>query len=628
MSFDPATYIKDKFQEFIDDWTKGVQDLADSVFGENNDNADKPVFVTNTFHVIGVVLTQARYTNPSIYYQTFQRSYLIDVNMNQGVLKTAVDPFYRFEKNIEWQHVSDDYANQVDANMDNIMTTNFDIYQAHDGELLCYYSNTDAVFTVRYGNPPSNHDTDVYTKLTGDNGTIRKSNSMSFSLSSIGYTVSNDGLYASFTPYNPSDTRANLMICLKTFPAILTCDNNTFINNYISRNGATHNYHHTYTTGGGDTVDLYYGDNYVIINNNGNDTSYNDVKNMLDIAVTKINDDNDTDYTVPTYNENKYGDNMDKNHEIDMPVSKFSEASGMVYYYQLEPDDVWKVRDGLNTINLDPLVLKDVTRNLISYKLFALDKTALMDEHTPVIVHIGGREIKYNDASIPAEYIKTVKNINLGAITINRIYHDYRDYAPYVKIELFVPFCGWTSLPSWCMDTTITGTMFIDLMNGSCKAVIKANSTVVCEIGGVCAYDVPFVADATGSKASSLLSKVATTAGAVASGNPLAIATTGISLSTAMNENYTRMMGVCGDGSNINGLDRMYVKITRVSWTNPFQIERPDIYKHTYGIPCGKSLTLTEGDGYTQIMDANITGAMTDREKQMIIDGFRHGLIL
>jgi hypothetical protein len=108
----------------------------------------------------------------------------------------------------------------------------------------------------------------------------------------------------------------------------------------------------------------------------------------------------------------------------------------------------------------------------------------------------------------------------------------------------------------------------------------------------------------------------------------MAIITSGISLASAMNANYTEMRGVCGDGSNINGLDRMYVKITRVSYTDEFKAERPDAYKHTYGIPCGKDVTLAQGDGYTQILDANITGNMTAKEKQMIIDGFRHGLIL
>lgn len=384
-------------------------------------------------------------------------------------------------------------------------------------------------------------------------------------------------------------------------------------------------------TKAGSEYKLYYGDNYLIYAlNDSKIYTYQDLFNGTKQATDAINANNPTATPIktPTYNEVKY-DETDDDHEIPMELNKFvPDTNGMVYYYELDKDDIWKVRAGLNAINIDPLVLKDVTKNLISYKCFAFDPATLIKTKTPVIVHIGGREIKYNDNSIPANYVEELNTINLGAITINKPFGDYRDYAPYTKLELFVPFCGWTTLPSWCMDKTITGEMFVDMWDGSCKAVIKANSTVVCELGGSCAYDVPFVADATGSKAAAILAKTATTAGAVATGNPLAIATSGIALATAMNANYTEMRGVCGDGSNINGLDRMYVKITRVSWTDPHKKARPNAYKHTYGIPCGKSLTLKQGDGFTQILDANIQGAMTAKEKQMIIDGFRHGLIL
>lgn len=615
------TEITDKLQDYIDTWTKGVQVIADRLFPADDDNSDKPLYQSNSLYAYCIYRAPlGSYTNIPMSNSLY---FAIDVNLNNNAV-TVGGITYLGKDNNNW----------TDANIqllkENVTSNTFFVTVDGDGEIIARIGS-DALLSKYYNGVYYNNAVHFHCDKAGTSYGATVTNGLSIRFGQLTYTINSSGVCTpsqSFVATHPSSSN-NVLYAINSYPVVGYSNDINNINTFVSTQGATHNYTTTYTTPENKTITVYYGDNYIITHTDDNEpVSYNDIQNALNIAVNKINDDNGTNIKVPTYNDNKYGDNMDKNHEIDMPVSKYCTASGMVYYYQLEPDDVWKVRDGLNTINLDPLVLKDVTRNLISYKLFALDKTVLMDEHTPVIVHIGGREIKYNDNSIPAEYVKTVKDINLGAITINRIYHDYRDYAPYVKLELYVPFCGWTSLPSWCMDTTITGTMFIDLMNGSCKAVIKANSTVVCEMGGVCAYDVPFVADATGSKASSMLAKVATTAGAVASGNPLAIATTGISLAATMNDNYTRMMGVCGDGSNINGLDRMYVKITRVSWTNPFQIERPDIYKHTYGIPCGKSLTLTKGDGFTQINDVNITGTMTDREKQMIIDGFRHGLIL
>ena len=83
-----------------------------------------------------------------------------------------------------------------------------------------------------------------------------------------------------------------------------------------------------------------------------------------------------------------------------------------------------------------------------------------------------------------------------------------------------------------------------------------------------------------------------------------------------------------GDGSNINGCTQFLIKVTRPASTDTTTGIINNSYKHEKGLPCAKTITLTQGDGFTQITDANITGNMTAREKQMIIDGFRHGLIL
>ncbi|MEE6208249.1 MAG: hypothetical protein VZR95_09375, partial [Alphaproteobacteria bacterium] len=146
--------------------------------------------------------------------------------------------------------------------------------------------------------------------------------------------------------------------------------------------------------------------------------------------------------------------------------------------------------------------------------------------------------------------------------------------------------------------------------------------------GGSCAVDVPFVAQSVGSKAAAIISNMTAGAVAMTTQNPQSIVSSTLGIATAFNANYTQIKGVMGDGSNIQGLDRVYIKVTRPAPTESANGVISDKYKHERGIPCGKTLKLTAGDGFTQIMDANIDGAMTDREKQMIIDGFRHGLIL
>lgn len=633
--------VEDTLSRFANRFFKSLQVLID---GESEnpyaDNSNVEFTIPIEFYAQCYTFFQAyQATNDYNRYDNGYQPVLFsfDLSLDNGDL--SIDNFQCLGKlytgsgySNMWRNLSDSQKSDLVEQMKNYFTGNLDITSDYSSEPDVFTYSNGGMFNFR----TRDHSDSLHFEYNSLDG-VKRSTRLQVSMLDESYSPRLDTDTDLISPtYNSFSNPQTLVNYIQKRPFQMITREESWAINWVTTNDAVHNYVDTHTTAQG-TFKVYYGDNYIIYYiPQSVPLSYNTIKNVTITAVNKINSDNPTQkpITVPTYEELKF-DETDKNHTKPMVLNKFvPDANGMVYYYELDKNDVWKVRAGLNTINLDPLVLKDVTKNLISYKLFAFNPTTLIKTKTPVIVHIGGREIKYNDASIPANYVEELNTIQLGSITINKLFGDYRDYAPYTKIELFVPFCGWTTLPSWCIDTTITGEMFVDMWNGSCKATIKASAldapdgVVVCEMGGVCAYDVPFVADATGAKAASMLSKVATTAGAVATGNPLAIATSGISLATALNENYTRMMGVVGDGSNINGLDHMFVKLTRVSWTDPHKKARPNAYRRVHGIPCGKQLTLSEGDGFTQINDADITGAMTDKEKQMIIDGFRHGLIL
>lgn len=336
----------------------------------------------------------------------------------------------------------------------------------------------------------------------------------------------------------------------------------------------------------------------------------------------------------PTFNPAGGGGGDADDVEKDMNTVTATGNAGMVTYYEINKQGTATATQISNAISKFDITAigKDLIRNLISYKAFAVLPVA---SHLLNIIHISGKDLKdSSDNDLWGDTILSMSKISLGTVKVNAMYGDFRDYAPYTKVEMYIPFCGWFQLPSWVIGKTLSGDMWVDLYNGTVKAIVKASSTVVAEVGGCCAYDIPFVAESTGTKAGAVISSALATAGMTAAtiATPnIATATAAISsaanLASALNANGTTLKGCLGDGSNINGLNKIWVKITRPSRLDGKK-DIPTAYKHEYGIPCGKQLTLTAGDGYTQIMDANITGAMTDREKQMIVDGFRHGLIL
>lgn len=320
--------------------------------------------------------------------------------------------------------------------------------------------------------------------------------------------------------------------------------------------------------------------------------------------------------------------------ETDMPLAYIGGTAGMVDFIRINAaglasaDDI---SDALSKFDITAIG-KDLLRNFVAFKCFCVIN---IDDSVVRDIKVSGHTLKdENDNALQGEYIGSVAPVDFDAGTIEPLYGDFRDYAPYTRLQMYVPFCGWFDLPPWCMGKHIHGTMFTDLYNGTVKAVIYASNTVVAEAGGCCSFDIPFAAESTGMKAgaviSSALSTIAMTGATIAAPNiatGIAAVTSAANLVSAANANGTTLKGVLGDGSNVNGLLHIYIKTTRPM--PPTDITSiPDQYKHEYGVPCYKQIKLSSGQGYTQILNPSINGAMTDREKQMIIDGFKHGLIL
>lgn len=343
---------------------------------------------------------------------------------------------------------------------------------------------------------------------------------------------------------------------------------------------------------------------------------------------------NDLNHPVPTSGGGGGGvggDVSDK--EVSMPTRMLSGSAGMVTYYEINKAGTAtanQISDAISRFDIT-LIGKDLMRNLISFKAFALLPVSLFNN----IIHIAGRDLKdANDNYLMGDVITAVNKINLGSITVPTLYNDYRDYAPYTKIEMYVPLCGWFTLPEWVIGKSVSGEMFVDIYNGTVKAVIKASSTVVAEVGGNAAYDIPFVAESTGMKAGAVISSAlntAVTAGMFATAPTASTGAAALSsaanLASSINTNATTLKGVLGDGSNVNGLTSVYIKVTRPKSPNEVT-DIPDKFKHNHGIPCMQQLTIAAGDGFTQVLEPDVTGNMTAAEKQMIIDGFRHGLII
>lgn len=318
-----------------------------------------------------------------------------------------------------------------------------------------------------------------------------------------------------------------------------------------------------------------------------------------------------------------------------MNIGGYYSAGGLVNYYSLVNTPDYRPLDLLsaNLSSWDYVATgKDVLKNLVSLKAFPISRE-LICRGTTTEITIAGTQTGVNGQTVDSTY----SLINLGSITIPHRYNDFRDYAPYTKIEICCPFVGWMTIPSHCMGHNIDVKMTYDIITGSCTVyVLLDSSTIVCQSNGCIAFDIPFTADAVGMKTAGMISGITGVAGSalslgtgLVSGNIVGSASGIIGLANSItqtictnNANYTEVKGATGDSNSFAGVKQCYLKIT-------YPVSHlPDNFDNSVGYLFNKNTTLTEGMGFTKTTNTKITGPMTESELNEIISLMETGVIL
>lgn len=76
--------------------------------------------------------------------------------------------------------------------------------------------------------------------------------------------------------------------------------------------------------------------------------------------------------------------------------------------------------------------------------------------------------------------------------TLYPIYDDFRDYEPYTKCSISIPFCGNVEIPcAYAYRYDIKISLLVDLITGACTAFVICNDDVIETTSGNCAIDLP-----------------------------------------------------------------------------------------------------------------------------------------
>ena len=227
--------------------------------------------------------------------------------------------------------------------------------------------------------------------------------------------------------------------------------------------------------------------------------------------------------------------------------------------------------------------------------------------------------------------------INLGGYYIAPMHNSYLDYAPYTKIELYVPYCGIVDLPpAMFIDSTVNITFIYDIFTGECGAAIFRNDTYYTYIGGnftamqaLSSENVGAIKAAVINGTMATLGGFAATVGGVATGNlPIAagglaaMVKGGISTFTNLNSISPTMRGSSGGRCNF------YLPNTCILYiTTPHDVT-DTAYNNHIGRSVMRGVTLSENMGYTVCDNAHISGDMTAQEKSEIENMLNSGVIL
>lgn len=218
--------------------------------------------------------------------------------------------------------------------------------------------------------------------------------------------------------------------------------------------------------------------------------------------------------------------------------------------------------------------------------------------------------------------VQHLQTVDCGTITIDRYFGDFKDYAPYTKCYIYLPYIGVNEISlNQVQGKALSLVYGVDLLDGSCVARLSADNKQLYSFSGNCATEYPIV----GKSVSSPLAAATNILGNI-TGNDALAATAGLlgSILTSQNSSSTfqSVGGVAGNWGNV-GVLTPFVYLER-----PVQ-SRPNAYESQYGYTCNKYLQLSTLSGYTEVDDSiHLAIAATEEEKEQILEYLTSGFYI
>ncbi len=314
----------------------------------------------------------------------------------------------------------------------------------------------------------------------------------------------------------------------------------------------------------------------------------------------------------------------------DMKLGFTGYENGFVNYYICTSGGIANLVNEMSTQTDYP----NLIGNIVSLKSYACTLNGMYTGNI-VPIKVGQYQANATGIKISATtYSKQIASFNISGAHGTLSNPHFLDYAPYTRLEVYIPFCGTVPLPPECMYNTVTVHIVTDITSGSCTGVVKCNGNIVAQKSGIIGTTIPLSINDSASQNNAFNQGMLNTAnaggkviaggavGSVNAGGILSALGSAFNTTQTMNDNYTRVIGTQGDKSAYAMPKNCYLKRYRTIDLSD------DNYTATIGRPVCKRRALSSGDGFTVCDNPQVHGAMTLAEKNEIEQFMRNGIIL
>ena len=321
----------------------------------------------------------------------------------------------------------------------------------------------------------------------------------------------------------------------------------------------------------------------------------------------------------------------------DMKLGVGGNYSGMIKYYRLSPAQLVAFSEAIQNPDVIPAGY-DIFKNIIALKRYPINLSKYAEFSEAEQMKVGSVTLNLSASRLAFEK----RNISLGKYTIPG-YHGskgnphFLDFSPYTTAEVFIPYCGFVTLPvDKIMYNEIEVRFLVDIKLGNCTGIVKCNGNIVGEKAGILGSDIPLVAVNMGVAMGAIIQGLTDSTFGFASAIPYAATgNIGATFSGILNgtsaltqtimsskKNYTEVIGNTGGDIMFSMPDRCYIKLTYP------KKELPDNYGKMVGYMCGKGGRLGNFKGFTICENVHVNVKATEDEKRMILEKLLTGVIM